>query len=254
MSSSNIPPVLCAPRKIFYTNGMTASEAEANTQRAEIERIAQTEVELHHNNTTPAAKTAEMAGKLVVGIIGLTYAVSSKKNSDGKKWLDTAVGTASVALIIWALYDYYDIQQQKNESADALSHKVVNHLSVNYFSNVTLIFHSQGADIGQRTLARLVHFRDRINVITIGGMVDIPNCFADRVVNFQHMDDLVSRLANFIFDNQSQTKTKVITAQGPCETMTCHGASDYLRTELIARTIKDFTQPTYWIFDPLYKA
>lgn len=240
---TNIPEIFCFQTKAYYTNGVITSGPEAQLHIEALEKIANGEVELHHNNTTPPEKIAVMSAKILLGTIGITFALCSEK-----KRLNTAVAVASLALVMWGLYDYYEIQQLKNESATNLAVKVIGYLETNPLSHVTLIFHSQGADIGGRTLLNLAAFKTRIHVITIGGMITIPNDFANRVVNFQSFDDFISKSANAIFDTTIRERTRIGIKNAECKTLLCHGANDYLDSPAVQSTIGEFTLPNCYTF------
>lgn len=227
--------------KIFYCNGMTTSREDAQAHVDEIRKMTSADVELHHNDTTSMEKTMAMGAKLAGGAGLCAYSVCSEKKSSEKKALDTFLGIFGVASVIWGLSDYAEIQDQKNESAQELADKVISHLQQKPRSHVTLIFHSQGADIGSRALNLLERYKDRIHVVTIGGMVDIPECFASRVVNFVDESDVVAQMAQATFGKLSKkvkhVSTKVTTENRDCETMACHGATDYLKVPTIRKTI-----------------
>lgn len=264
MSAANnvIREFFCVPCKIFYCNGMTTTHGEAQAHADEIQKLTHTEVELHHNNTTSADKTAAMGIKLLGGAGLASYAVCSEKKTDEKKAVDTVVGLAGLFFAGLGLYDYYQIQNEKNESARRLANKVICHLQSHPLADVTLIFHSQGADIGRRALELLTSYKDRIHVVTIGGMVDIPDGFANRVVNFVDDSDMIANVAKATFGELSNrgvgrpvTHTKVRTQKKQCKTAACHGSSDYLGSPEVQRAITHFAQPKYYTSDyPLLRS
>ena len=134
---------------------------------------------------------------------------------------------------------YADIQVDKNHSAQALADKASAFLDENPFANLTLVFHSQGSDIGQRALDRLTSYKRRIHVVTIGGMVDIPDAFAKRVVNFDNQGDMISQFAKKVF-SKPLPATKV-TMRG-----TSHDSSAYLSSSPVQRTIKVLSRPNVY--------
>jgi hypothetical protein len=257
MSAANnvIREFFYVPCKIFYCNGMTTTPGEAQAHADEIQKLTQTKVELHHNNTTSTDKTVAMGAKLLGGAGLAGYAVCTEKKTTEKKTADTAAGLLGLGLALWGLYDYAQIQNEKNESARQLAHKVIRHLQCNPLGDVTLIFHSQGADIGRRALELLTSYKDRIHVVTIGGMVDIPDGFANRVVNFVDDSDMIANVAKATFGELSNlgaghpvTHTKVRTKKSQCKTAACHGSSDYLGSPEVKTAITHFAQPKYYTY------
>jgi hypothetical protein len=108
---------------------------------------------------------------------------------------------------------------------------------------MTLILHSQGADIGHRALEKLSVYKHRINVVTIGGMIDIPDGLALRVVNFVNDNDMISHLSKTLFDSNSGTKTKVQIEDKKSPYLDSHYSSDYLKREVVQQTILDLAKP-----------
>jgi len=241
----------CVPSKIFYINGMIAPLDDAQAHADEIQRIASAEVELHYNDTTPKDITVAMVVKTLAGAVLLGGAVGYKKKTSREKKVAIVVGAVGVGLICSALYDYNQIQNKKNESAQQLASKVVRHLKdPSRLGNVILILHSQGADIGIRAIERLQDYKDRIDVITIGGMVDIPNEFANRVVNFVDEKDMIARFAKGLFGTLSHiaislpvTYTNQVTKNKDCKTPFCHGSSDHFRVSDIQEVIAELCKP-----------
>ena len=235
--------------KIFYCNGMTTTREQAEAHAKKIEKLTGIKVELHHNNTTSKDKTVAMGAKLLGGSVLLVYALAAEKKTTYKKIIDSAVGLSGLGLLIWGLHDYYEIQKQKNESAQKLADKVVSYLKKNPRNQATLVFHSQGADIGERALNLLHDYKDRIQVITMGGMVDIPSGAAKRVINFVDENDTVAQAAKATFGELSKAKssqgkyTSVITRNKDGKTSGCHGASYYLNRSTIRQTMLEFCSP-----------
>lgn len=237
---------LCVDSKVFYCNGMTTSLDDAEIHTKKIQKITKQEVELHHNDTTPEERALESMIKMVLGILGVSYAVASEKKSKEKKLIDTAIGVSSACLVASALQDYVEIQKQKNRSAEELAGKAITYLKRNPLSHVTFVFHSQGTDIGQRTLHYLNDLKERIHVVTIGGMVSIYNELAHRVVNFQNIKDLVSKGAQGFFDWEAGARTRVATKNRSCETSFCHGSVDYLSHGRVKDVLYDLSRPKFY--------
>lgn len=236
-------------KKIFYVNGMTTTYPEAKKFCNTLQTAGGTNnVELHHNNTTPKEKVVEAVVKLVLGFAGVCYSVASEKKNREKKAVDLALGAASAGVFAWGIYDLYEIQRKKEESADQLANKVCAYLQNNPPSDVTLVLHSQGADIGFQALEKLDCFKDRIHVITIGGKFEIPSSFAKRVTNFANERDLISAFARAA-TNPIPGKVTEIRSQKTCKTNFCHGAVDYLVHPKVKETFLKYTEPDYFCFN-----
>jgi hypothetical protein len=225
---------------------MTTSHAEARAHAQEIQEVTGVPVALHHNDTTPAEDAIGIFTKVALGSAGLGYALSSEKKTKEKKIADTAIGGASVIALLSALFDYKDIQDQKNESAEKLAQRVAGYLNRHPLYHITLIFHSQGADIGKRALRILDAFKDRINIVTIGGMVNISPSLAHRVVNFQNDGDMISHIAKFIFDDQKEIEAEILNG-GNCGLLGCHASGKYLKAHPVQKALKEFSQPRYYL-------
>jgi len=235
--------------KIFYCNGMTTTREQAEVHVQKIKTLTRTGVAIHHNNTTSKDKTFALAAKIFAGGALLTYAIASEKKTTQKKIIDSAVGLSGVGFLVWGLHDYYEIQKQKNESAQKLADRVVLYLKKNPKGQATLVLHSQGADIGERALNLLHNYKDRIQVITIGGMVDIPDSAAKKVINFVDENDTIAQAAKATFGKLSKAKghrgkyTSITTNNSFGKTSGCHEASYYLSRSQIKQTMLEFCAP-----------
>jgi hypothetical protein len=204
--------------KIIYINGMTTGSAAALEHCKKIEEMSGRSVELLHNDTTPTAKAVFIGAGIGAGLVAL-----SLKDKDDSHPTVKVIGAA---LIGAALGQYASIQTQKNAHARTLKDKVITYLHCNPKCRITLIFHSQGADIGNRALKQLSSYKDRIHVITLGGMVSISDDLASRVTNLQDENDLISMFAQTVFSLTGPNPQRI--SHRACLTFACHGADDYL--------------------------
>ena len=244
--------VFSVGQEIIYTNGMTTPNKDAEECRVIIESITGRPVELHHNDTTPGEKVGEIGIKVLFGVVcGVSAAcvLLSKKKSTAENVLGIAFGVAAVAFLVWALKDYYDIQQKKNASANSLVQKVTHHLTTKPLTHVTLVFHSQGADIGERALWQLGDHKNRINVVVIGGMIHIPDSLARRVVNLQDGSDLISNFGHALFNVNHGEKRLITHDDGGCSTAFCHGANDYLSHPDVRKSLSKVVSDVQYLFD-----
>jgi hypothetical protein len=236
---------------------MTTPLDEAQAHADEIQQLTSAEVELHHNNTTPKDKFEQIVVKVAM-IVGIKLTVIAADLSTGKKKFQKKVNPdikkeveSSVNRLVASISnDYIQIQNRKIESARRLADKVVCHLKQNRLSNVTLILHSQGADIGRRALQQLEKYKGRINVITIGGMVDISKESASRVANFVEDNDFIAQAAKIVFGSLLHVVIKYpvsdaneTTKNNQCETALCHGSLEYLKIPEIQKAIAEFSKP-----------
>lgn len=234
-------PHVSSPAKIYFMNGMTTTKEEAKATAQKLREITGCKVHLHHNDTTPASEATAAAAEIIFGLIGAIYAAVSDKKTNTKKAIDTAIGIGSTVAIADGLRRYHDIQVKKNETAKRLTAKVARYLRNNPRAHVTLVLHSQGADIADRL--NLSRYRDRIRVVTLGGMIPIAHKFAFKVINIQHERDLISRGAHAIFDiNQAPRTVHRIKAES-CDTFACHGTEDYLAGDFVKGKLRQMTTP-----------
>jgi hypothetical protein len=224
--------------KILYCNGMTTSEELALTHARTIANLTGTEVELHYNNTTSAENALKITAKLGLGFLAATYALAAPQRFLFGLMVSRAIGVAGLATFASAIIDLNKIDKEKNVSATILASRVSSYLDTHPLHHITLIFHSQGADIGHRALEKLTEYKNRINVVTIGGIIDIPDDSALRVVNFVNDNDLIAYLAKTLFDPKG-TKTKVNIKDKETAYLESHYSTDYLKREQVKQAILD---------------
>ncbi len=240
---------------IFYCNGMTTTLEAAQQAADKVAQIAQQEVHLHFNDTTPLSRVVVGGTAVALGVGCIAYAAAAEKKTDQQKASAFIFFLLGLGLSADALMDYSRIQDEKRLSAEALAGKVERFLARHPQRMATLVLHSQGAHIGYMALERLRPLRGRINVISIGSMIKIPDSFGRRVENLRHTSDLVSQGAHAIFD-ATLHKTR-INGPGPhpgqrtithiSQTLTdctvCHGAEDYMSNRYFEATLLEFTRP-----------
>lgn len=238
-AASNVNSVI---NRIFFANGIITSLEEANAMVKVIRTIVRekAEVELHFNDTTPKEKVDCMKGKAITGLALIIEATKLRKKTIHEKKVAIVVRELGLRLIRSIVNDFEEIQCLLDESAQDLADKIDFYLDdPNFCGNVTLILHSQGADIGRRALQQLEKHQGRINVITLGGMVDIPDELANRVENFIDDKDWIAYFAKEFFG----THTNEVIKNDQCASIFCHGALEYLKTPRIQQTIVEFNKP-----------
>ena len=228
--------------KILYCNGMTTTQKLALNHARIVQELTGLEVELHYNNTTSSEKALKITGKLGMGCLAVGYALASQRKFPLGKWLGRVIGLIGVISFVSGLIDLNGIEKQKTASAAAMAGRVAAYLDKHPLHHMTLILHSQGADIGHRALEKLAAYKDRINVVTIGGMIDIPDCLALRVVNFVNDNDMIAHLSKTLFDSKSGAKTKVQIEDKKSPYLDSHYSSDYLGRAQVKQTILDLAK------------
>lgn len=223
--------------KILYCNGMTTSEELALTHARTISALTGIEVELHYNNTTSAQKALTILGKLGIGTLAVSYALVASKRFIFGMLIGRVIGLIGLSAFISGLFDIHTIEKEQISSAQRLANRVSSYLDDNPLHHITLILHSQGADIGHRSLEKLSEYKDRINVVTIGGMIDIPDHLALRVVNFVNDNDMIAYLAKTLFGPRSGNKTKVQIKDAKSPYLDSHYSNNYLKREQVKEAI-----------------
>lgn len=217
---------------VHYVNGVAASRNDAIKAAKELATLINDPVTLHYNDTTPASRIAALSMSAGTGI--LANRICSGKGGGKEVAL---IGGACLAL---CFMDYCQLQQEKNKRAEAIAASLRKDLR-NPYATATLVLHSQGADIGLRAINQLsLNERARLQVVTMGGMVAIPNGLVGKVVNFQHEADLVSQGAQLLFRPSGEKRVTPIPSKGD---LVFHGAEAYMQRPEVRKTIKSFSEP-----------
>lgn len=182
----------------YYVNGVanTEEDAKQTTQRiGEIikEGIGEGEekpicLDAHYNDSTPTERIATNVLLICLGFSCVAYWMNQESK---KKWntCNMIVGAAGVCAICALFIDQFKIQDYKNKISGELTEEIKYFLNKNPLNIANLILHSQGADIGARSLSYLEEYKDRIRVITLGGMVTIRQDIGYKVKNFMFEND-----------------------------------------------------------------
>ncbi len=245
-NTSAISEFFLVPGKILYCNGMGTLKEDAEAHAKAIADLTGVEVELHYNNTTTLHKALLITSKVSLGILGAGYAVGSLASKVHNKWITRAVGCTSIATLISGAVGWSEIEKQKDASAQILADKVKAYLEAHPLHHITMIFHSQGADIGHRALKKLDGYKQRINVVAIGGIVNIPDSFANRVVNFVNDNDMIAYIAHALFDQRAGTKTKVQIEDKMSDYLGSHYSTGYLNKSQVKEAIQEFAKPRHY--------
>lgn len=234
----------------FYVNGVTTTDGHGSDATQTIQDIihstpdkdpTESVVTFHRNDSAP---TARMVSDLVLaagGLAGLGWSI--KKESENKGSTSSRIaGALGVVAIGGALYDYASMQEDKNTIAQALAERILKFLSQDHSRKVNLVLHSQGADIGSRALRQLSdHHKQRIQVITLGGMVTIADDACAQVHNFRFCNDLVANVLAAPFQaimSAVDGDGTVATLEGG-EELNCHGVAEYLQHEEVQKALQN---------------
>lgn len=234
----------------YYMNGIANTDESGSGATDVVQKIIQTApnfeqdktfVSFEHNDSAP---TERLLMEITIGIGG-AVAVTHSLNKESKKQGDSAskfIGVAGACAIVGALYDYAKMQEQKNEIAETLAGRVSRFLDEHELNIANLIFHSQGADVGYRSLELLSKYKERIRVVTLGAMTTIPNSMCAQVTNYKFRNDWISKLLALPFeitrestDDMGQRDIILLEKEGAL----AHGISDYLKEELVQDSLKN---------------
>lgn len=221
---------------IFYCNGMTTTRKEALEHAKTLANLTKKPVFLHHNNTTSIEKVKGTAGSffMTVGtaVVSTLLVPASFPLAVGYA-AATGLGVANTASRL------VRIQKEKHNSAYQLAKKISYYLKTRPGASVTLVCHSQGAHIGEQALHHLVSLRHRIKVITIGGLVNIPDNHAAKVLNFHHLHDNVSQMVAPLYKQM----VPLATCKGAKRSTIVlnstrgHSASEYFKNTLVKKAL-----------------
>lgn len=208
--------------KIIYTNGMLTEPQGALEAAKKIHHISGIDTEVLHNGST----TYLTIGAIGKNVIGGLFALGECK-------LDKALYSLGKVFKIWL-----NVQKKKHTHAKELVGRVKAHLNENPNQKILLIFHSQGAHIGLKALKKLGDYKDRIEVLSMGGMVHIPKHLASKVTNLSNTDDPVP---NWIAGFLSEKGEVIDLGRDHAETFFAHGADEYLKHDLTQQIISSAT-------------
>jgi len=218
--------------RIFYCNGILASQEDADNVSGEIRHIANVRTKSHYNDTTTSEKVSQIVTRLGLGMAmaKVSEEFAAKGSELIKSGLDDLLGLPDAKLIC----------------ANKLADRIERYLR-KPSRKVVLVFHSQGAHIGLLALVKLHSLKDRIKVITIGGMFDIPTDLAQRVVNFQNHVDFIATIKPLIktmYGHQgliSEESKKIIATEGH-DPLSAHYALNYVSHRDFQTVLKNFVR------------
>lgn len=196
----------------FFVNGMNVSFDQAKETCLEIAKSSSSPVTLCYNDATTQFKMQGMFTNLMKGFRG----IASSYN------------------------EFQEIQKRKEELSRDLASKVTAFLSNNCFSRVTLIGHSQGADILYLATQLLNPYKGRIHIMTLGGKTLIPKNMGKIVYNFVESKDWIAKGAEGIFTPQG---AEFFPLNDNCSTPFCHEMKDYLANHYVQNAISLLTKP-----------
>lgn len=213
----------------FFVNGVITSKSKAHKTARQIEDLTDLKVEVFHNKSTSLAKIVSIAGKVLYGVLGLGYCALNPqtKKMGQKEREDRALITAgSVAALGLGVKEWHGVQVDKEKHGKALAKRVMARLEQSPHESVRLILHSQGAHIGLNALKHLQAYKDRIEVVNLGGMVEIPKHMASRVTHFANSKDPVP---NIISRLTSEGQQWIDLGDEHTKTRLAHDMAEYLR-------------------------
>ncbi len=223
--------------KIFYTNGIVTPERGAEKTAQKIKQITGLDVEVFHNGSTPLTTIISIAGKVLYGIFGLGYyaATSKKKEKDDDR---NIIAARSIAALGLGLKEWHDVQVKKAKHGKALADRVEAYLNEHPKESVLLILHSQGAHVGLNALTHLKSLKNRIQVINMGGIVEVPKYLAANVTNLANSNDPVP---NWIAPFYSKGREWIDLGDGHTKTWLGHEMKEYLSHDLTKQILKNHT-------------
>ncbi|MCP5504457.1 MAG: hypothetical protein H7A41_04815 [Chlamydiales bacterium] len=226
------------PVNNFFVNGVITSKKEAHKTARQIEKLTGVKVDVFYNKTTPLMTIISIAGKVLYGVLGLGYCAvtSPKKKKDQQEQDDRAIIAAgSVAALGLGVKEWHDVQVDKAKHGKALAKRIQARLEQSPHETVRLILHSQGAHVGLNALKHLQDYKDRIQVINLGGMVEIPQHMASHVTHFANSKDPVP---NWISRLTSKGRQWIDLGDDHTKTWLAHEMKEYLRHQVVQDLLK----------------
>ncbi|MGE0197298.1 MAG: hypothetical protein AB7H48_07885 [Parachlamydiales bacterium] len=234
----------------FFMNGIMNEDKDGSTTTDVIQSIIKEEpifkvgkafVVFHYNDAAPTERVIQEVALGIGGAIATGYSIDKEVKKKGDA-VSRSIGFAGACAIFGAVYDYKNMQEDKNRIASSLAGRVSKFLEEDKSNIANLILHSQGADVGYRTLEILEKYKDRIRVVTLGAMTTIPNGMCDRVVNYKFTNDWVSRVVAIPFEIVRQSmddRERVITDLSREELTNHHDVHEYLKEPVVRTYIRN---------------
>ncbi len=230
----------------YFMNGIMNNDEHGSKTTDKIQRIVQngigfqphtTFVTFHHNDSATQERVLIEVAVCVLGAAAIVYAIDRETKKEGDI-LSRTVGCLGVMAIIGAVVDYKKMQDDKNRIASEFATRVSKFLEEDELNVANLILHSQGADVGYRSLEILSPYKSRIRAITLGAMTTIPKNMCAQVTNYKFNNDWVSRLMASPFemirettDNMGERPVIFLNTEGPLT----HGIEGYLEEEAVQK-------------------
>ncbi|MDJ0651436.1 MAG: hypothetical protein QNJ27_00225 [Simkaniaceae bacterium] len=222
----------------FFVNGIITSKKEAHETAQKIEDLTGVKVETFYNKSTPLKTVINIVGKIFYGIVGLGYcALDSLRKKTDQQGLDhrTITVASSIAALRSGAKEWHDVQVDKANHGKALAKRVQARLEEAPHETVRFILHSQGAHVGLHALTHLQDYKERIQVINLGGMVEIPEPMASHVTHFANRKDPVPNWISRLTSNGHQW---VDLGDDHTKTWLAHEMNEYLRHEVVQDLLK----------------
>ncbi len=211
---------------VLFVNGIWNSQSDANQSRKEISRLLGRPVELIYNRSFTLMRFLEIVTRAITcGLIswyGIGHLVG-KQYKTVKTVATSAIALASIQ------YDLRKVQAMKEKVAGDLIQRVEEIFATRAPSShcVTIICHSQGADIVDMALRGLdKSLSNRISVINYGGKKPISKGLAGVVRNVEHVQDIVPRLASGVHSDVTHVPLRAPTPFP--SSLSSHTLSSYL--------------------------
>lgn len=192
----------------YFMNGVANTDGSGSKTTEVIQKIIQespdfvedtTFVSFQHNNAAPLEKLLEAAALAVAGTVAAIYSLYQELTEQGNN-TTRLIGFVGACILANAGRDYEKMQENKNEIAKTLADRVSAFLDQDNANVANLILHSQGADVGYRSLELLSKYKERIRVVTLGAMITIPNNMCAQVTNYKFTNDWISQFLALPFE------------------------------------------------------
>ena len=248
MSATAVSQKIFVEAGFIYVNGIRTSKEDGEKTRKIIEDIIDQKIDFQYNDSVTNEKIVKIGIALTAGTFAGIYSINRESKGKGSD-LTRIIGIGGAALIMCGAKQCAEINTAMNEQGQQLLNRINEFFQTYNYSPLNLILHSQAAYIGNLALTSLEpELKERIRVITLGGMTQISEDACDFVLNIQLNNDpvpsIVGTSLNFFRNVMGyKEQRKISRIDNSDENWTVHAINTYLDQKEIKELLKILAQP-----------